>query len=102
MQLNCIKGLIYLFQFSNNLVYVLGYFSFYIIRNGSLTDINYTFWSLFHQWFIDSFCTAADLFLRESLLAVSNVSLLELSDTNSGVFKNCLIKHLGHSITPYR
>ena len=33
--------------FQITLVYVLGYFSFYIIRNGSLTDINYTFFGLF-------------------------------------------------------
>ena len=33
--------------FQITFVYILGYFSFSIIRNGSLTDINYTFFGLF-------------------------------------------------------
>lgn len=74
--------------FQITLVYVLGYFSFYIIRNGSLTDINYTFFGLFFiNGLLTLFVQPLIYFYEKVFNLVSDVSLLELSDTNSGVFK---------------
>lgn len=74
--------------FQITLVYVLGYFSFYIIRNGSLTDINYTFLGLFFiNGLLTLFVQPLIYFYEKFFNLVSDVSLLELSDTNSGVFK---------------
>ena len=74
--------------FQITLVYVLGYFSFYIIRNGSLTDINYTFLGLFFiNGLLTLFVQPLIYFYEKVFNLVSDVSLLELSDTNSGVFK---------------
>ena len=67
------------------------YFSFYIIRNGSLTDINYTFFGLF---FINGLLTLFVqplIYFYEKSLTVSDVSLLELSDITLVSLKNCLI-----------
>ena len=67
---------------------MLGYFSFYIIRNGSLTDINYTFFGLFFiNGLLTLFVQPLIYFYEKVFNLVSDVSLLELSDTNSGVFK---------------
>ena len=66
---------------------MLGYFSFYIIRNGSLTDINYTFFGLFFINGLLTFVQPLIYFYEKVFNLVSDVSLLELSDTNSGVFK---------------
>lgn len=74
--------------FQITLVYVLGYFSFYIIRNGSLTDINYSFFGLFFiNGLLTLFVQPLIYFYEKVFNLVSDVSLLELSDTNSGVFK---------------
>ena len=74
--------------FQITFVYVLGYFSFYIIRNGSLTDINYTFFGLFFiNGLLTLFVQPLIYFYEKVFNLVSDVSLLELSDTNSGVFK---------------
>ena len=74
--------------FQITLVYVLGYFSFYIIRNGSLTDMDYTIFSLFFiNGLLTLFVQPLIYFYEKVFNLVSDVSLLELSDTNSGVFK---------------
>ena len=74
--------------FQITFVYILGYFSFYIIRNGSLTDINYTFFGLFFiNGLLTLFVQPLIYFYEKVFNLVSDVSLLELSDTNSGVFK---------------
>ena len=75
--------------FQITLVYVLGYFSFYIIRNGSLTDINYLpfFGFFFINGLLTLFVQPLIYFYEKVFNLVSDVSLLELSDTNSGVFK---------------
>jgi putative nucleotidyltransferase with HDIG domain len=70
------------------LVYMLSYFSFYLIRSGNLSDINY---SLFGLFFINGllilFVQPLIYFYEKVFKLVSDVSLLELSDTNSVVFK---------------
>ena len=74
--------------FQITLVYVLGYFSFYIIRNGSLTDMDYTIFGLFFiNGLLTLFVQPLIYFYEKVFNLVSDVSLLELSDTNSGVFK---------------
>ena len=74
--------------FQITFVYILGYFSFSIIRNGSLTDINYTFFGLFFiNGLLTLFVQPLIYFYEKVFNLVSDVSLLELSDTNSGVFK---------------
>ena len=74
--------------FQITFVYILGYFSIYIIRNGSLTDINYTFFGLFFiNGLLTLFVQPLIYFYEKVFNLVSDVSLLELSDTNSGVFK---------------
>lgn len=70
------------------LVYMLSYFSFYLIRSGNLSDIDY---SLFGLFFINGllilFVQPLIYFYEKVFKLVSDVSLLELSDTNSVVFK---------------
>ena len=74
--------------FQITFVYILGYFSFYIVKNGSLTDINYTFFGLFFiNGLLTLFVQPLIYFYEKVFNLVSDVSLLELSDTNSGVFK---------------
>jgi len=74
--------------FQITLVYVLGYFSFYIIRNGGLAEINYSFFGLFFiNGLLTLFVQPLIYFYEKVFNLVSDVSLLELSDTNSGVFK---------------
>ena len=70
------------------LVYVLGYFSFYVIRSGSIAGINYTFFGLFFiNGLLTLFVQPLIYFYEKVFKLVSDVSLLELSDTNSGLFK---------------
>lgn len=74
--------------FQITFVYILGYFSFFIIRNGSLTDINYLFFGFFFiNGLLTLFVQPLIYFYEKVFNLVSDVSLLELSDTNSGVFK---------------
>ena len=74
--------------FQITLVYVLGYFSFYIIRNGGITNINYTFFGLFFiNGLLTLFVQPLIYFYEKVFKLVSDVSLLELSDTNSGLLK---------------
>jgi cyclic-di-AMP phosphodiesterase PgpH len=70
------------------LVYIIAYFAFFVIHEGSVETIN---WETF-VWFI--LCGLATLFVQPLIYAyekifglVSDVSLLELSDTNSKLLK---------------
>ena len=70
------------------LVYIIAYFAFFVIHEGSVESIN---WETF-IWFI--LCGLATLFVQPLIYAyekifglVSDVSLLELSDTNSKLLK---------------
>src|SRR5690606_15308204 len=70
------------------LVYIIAYFAFFVIHEGSVETIN---WETF-IWFI--LCGLATLFVQPLIYAyekifglVSDVSLLELSDTNSKLLK---------------
>ncbi|WP_100615329.1 HD family phosphohydrolase [Confluentibacter citreus] len=70
------------------LVYIIAYFAFFVIHEGTVETIN---WETF-IWFI--LCGLATLFVQPLIYAyekifglVSDVSLLELSDTNSKLLK---------------
>src|SRR5690606_16851922 len=70
------------------LVYIIAYFAFFVIHEGSVETIN---WQTF-IWFI--LCGLATLFVQPLIYAyekifglVSDVSLLELSDTNSKLLR---------------
>ncbi|WP_111309435.1 HD family phosphohydrolase [Confluentibacter sediminis] len=70
------------------LIYIIAYFAFFVIHEGSVETIN---WETF-IWFI--LCGLATLFVQPLIYAyekifglVSDVSLLELSDTNSKLLK---------------
>ena len=79
---------LFLSVFQITLVYMLGYFSFHMIRYGSFTDINYTFFGLFFiNGLLTLFVQPLIYFYEKVFKLVSDVSLLELSDTNSGLFK---------------
>ncbi|KJD34739.1 phosphohydrolase [Tamlana nanhaiensis] len=70
------------------LIYIVAYFAFFVIHEGSVTELK---WETF-IWFI--LCGLATLFVQPLIYAyeklfglVSDVSLLELSDTNSKLLK---------------
>ncbi|MCB4809370.1 HDIG domain-containing protein [Tamlana sp. 62-3] len=70
------------------LIYIIAYFAFFVIHEGSVTELK---WETF-IWFI--LCGLATLFVQPLIYAyeklfglVSDVSLLELSDTNSKLLK---------------
>lgn len=70
------------------LIYIIAYFAFFVIHEGSIETIN---WETF-IWFI--LCGLATLFVQPLIYVyekifglVSDVSLLELSDTNSKLLK---------------
>ena len=70
------------------LIYIIAYFAFFVIHEGSVEAID---WETF-MWFI--LCGLATLFVQPLIYAyeklfglVSDVSLLELSDTNSKLLK---------------
>ncbi|WP_248723117.1 HD family phosphohydrolase [Seonamhaeicola sp. ML3] len=70
------------------LVYIIAYFAFFVIHEGSIETLK---WEIF-IWFI--LCGLATLFVQPLIYAyeklfglVSDVSLLELSDTNSKLLK---------------
>ncbi|MCB4800098.1 HD family phosphohydrolase [Neotamlana laminarinivorans] len=70
------------------LIYIIAYFAFFVIHEGSVTDLK---WETF-IWFI--LCGLATLFVQPLIYVyekifglVSDVSLLELSDTNSKLLK---------------
>ncbi|GAA4810353.1 HDIG domain-containing metalloprotein [Litoribaculum gwangyangense] len=70
------------------LIYIIAYFAFFVIHEGSIVELK---WETF-IWFI--LCGLATLFVQPLIYAyeklfglVSDVSLLELSDTNSKLLK---------------
>lgn len=71
------------------LVYIISYFSFFLIRNGNLSELDYTLFGLFFiNGLLTLFVQPLIYFYEKVFKLVSDVSLLELSDTNSEVFKD--------------
>ncbi|MCX2678613.1 HDIG domain-containing protein [Galbibacter sp. EGI 63066] len=70
------------------LVYIIAYFAFYVIHEGNFENIN---WITFGYFILNGLATLAAfplIYIYEKLFSlVSDVSLLELSDTNSKLLK---------------
>jgi putative nucleotidyltransferase with HDIG domain len=70
------------------LIYILGYFAFHIIHEGNLDNVN---WYIFGFFFLNGMITLFAqplIYIYEKMFGmVSDVSLLELSDTNSKLLK---------------
>jgi putative nucleotidyltransferase with HDIG domain len=70
------------------LIYIIGYFAFHMIHEGNLEDIH---WMAFGYFFLNGMITLFVqplIYIHEKIFGlVSDVSLLELSDTNSKLLK---------------
>ena len=79
---------LFLTVFQITLIYLLGYFSFFIIRNGDVQSISFLVFGLFVINGLLTLFVQPLIYLYEKVFGlVSDVSLLELSDTNSAVFR---------------
>ena len=78
------------------LIYMVGYFAFYVIHEGSLENINlYTFGYFLLNGMITLFAQPLIYIYEKIFGLVSDVSLLELSDTNSKLLKELANKAPG-------
>ncbi len=78
------------------LIYMLGYFAFYVIQEGSLDQINlYTFGFFLLNGMITLFAQPLIYIYEKIFGLISDVSLLELSDTNSRLLKELANKAPG-------
>jgi len=70
------------------LVYMVAYFSFYIIQEGSIVDLKWETFGIFMLGGLATLFAQPLIYIYEKLFGlVSDVSLLELSDTNSKLLK---------------
>ena len=78
------------------LIYIIGYFAFHIIHEGNLDNLN---WYIFGFFFLNGMITLFAqplIYIYEKVFGmVSDVSLLELSDTNSKLLKELANKAPG-------
>lgn len=78
------------------LIYIIGYFAFHIIHEGNLDNVN---WYIFGFFFLNGMITLFAqplIYIYEKVFGmVSDVSLLELSDTNSKLLKELANKAPG-------
>lgn len=78
------------------LIYMVGYFAFYVIQEGTLDNINlYTFGFFLLNGMITLFAQPLIYIYEKIFGLVSDVSLLELSDTNSRLLKELANKAPG-------
>ena len=78
------------------LIYMVGYFAFYVIHEGTLDNINlYTFGFFLLNGMITLFAQPLIYMYEKIFGLVSDVSLLELSDTNSRLLKELANKAPG-------
>ena len=78
------------------LIYMVGYFAFYVIHEGTLDNINlYTFGFFLLNGMITLFAQPLIYIYEKIFGLVSDVSLLELSDTNSRLLKELANKAPG-------
>ncbi len=84
------------------LVYMLAYFSFYVIQEGNIENLPFNNFSLFILCGLLTLFIYPLIYIHEKMFGlVSDVSLLELSDTNSNLLKELSNKAPGtfhHSI----
>ena len=79
---------LFLTVFQITLIYLLTYFAFYIIRNGDVQSIDFLVLGFFIINGLLTLFVQPLIYLYEKVFGlVSDVSLLELSDTNSPVFR---------------
>lgn len=70
------------------LIYIISYFAFYVIHEGSLDNIDFTTFGLFVICGLATLFVQPLIYIYEKLFGlVSDVSLLELSDTNTKLLK---------------
>jgi len=70
------------------LIYIISYFAFYVIHEGSLNNIDLTTFGLFVLCGLATLFVQPLIYIYEKLFGlVSDVSLLELSDTNTKLLK---------------
>ena len=70
------------------LVYIIAYFAFYVIHEGTILDLNYETFGLFILCGLATLFVQPLIYVYEKLFGlVSDVSLLELSDTNTKLLK---------------
>ena len=78
------------------LIYMVGYFAFYVIQEGSIENINpYTFGFFLLNGMITLFAQPLIYIYEKIFGLISDVSLLELSDTNSRLLKELANKAPG-------
>ena len=78
------------------LIYMLGYFAFYVIQEGTIDQINlYTFGFFLLNGMITLFAQPLIYIYEKIFGLISDVSLLELSDTNSRLLKELANKAPG-------
>ncbi len=69
-------------------VYIVAYFSFYVIQEGTIVDLNWEIFGIFILGGLATLFAQPLIYIYEKLFGlVSDVSLLELSDTNSKLLK---------------
>lgn len=70
------------------LIYILAYFAFFVIHEGSITNMNYETFGTFILGGLATLFVQPLIYIYEKIFdLVSDVSLLELSDTNSKLLK---------------
>ncbi len=70
------------------LIYMIAYFAFFVIHEGSIANIDYTTFGLFVLCGLATLFVQPLIYIYEKLFGlVSDVSLLELSDTNTKLLK---------------
>ncbi len=78
------------------LVYIIGYFAFFIIQEGNIELIEWEYFGYFILCGLITLFAFPLIYIYEKLFGlVSDVSLLELSDTNSKLLKDLSNKALG-------
>ncbi|MGM5471267.1 HD family phosphohydrolase [Flavobacteriaceae bacterium LMO-SS05] len=70
------------------LIYIISYFAFFVIHEGSILDLNFETFGLFVLCGLATLFVQPLIYIYEKLFGlVSDVSLLELSDTNTKLLK---------------
>jgi putative nucleotidyltransferase with HDIG domain len=70
------------------LIYIISYFAFFVIHEGSVIDLNFETFGLFVLCGLATLFVQPLIYIYEKLFGlVSDVSLLELSDTNTKLLK---------------
>ncbi|OIQ28564.1 MAG: phosphohydrolase [Bacteroidetes bacterium MedPE-SWsnd-G2] len=78
------------------LIYIIAYFSFYVIHEGSIANIRFETFGMFILGGLATLFVQPLIYIYEKLFGlVSDVSLLELSDTNSKLLKELANKAPG-------